>query len=255
MLKKVYIFFIIAIFIFILYSYKNYVILAQDIDSIKEKIIPSPVIATINKDTKIYLDKDLTKIIKPVTKDTKVEILQDKSEKIYYVKNDELKVKGWVKREDLDIPETPKASTDYLSDIELETYVNNLGLDSETNYLVFTDIYRQLTYIFKGKVENWKLIKTIPCSTGKNTSPTTRGIFKIKDKGEWFYSERLGSGAKYWIRFNGSYLYHSVAMDKDKNIIDNTIGERCSNGCVRMSVEDIKWLYDNLESGTTVFIN
>lgn len=255
MIKKFYSFLFIPIFIFIFWYYKNYITLAQDIDAIKEKIVPSPVIATVNKDCKVYLDKELTNEIKFIPKDINVEILQDKSEKVYYIKNEEIGVKGWIKGEDLYIPETPLASKDYLKDVELETYVNDLGIDSQTDHLMFTDIYRQLTYIFKGKCGNWKLIKTIPCGTGTNKSPTTRGIFKIGDKGEWFYSERLGSGGKYWLRFNKSYLYHSVAMDKNKNVIDETIGQRCSNGCIRMNIEDIKWVYDNIERGTTVYIN
>lgn len=253
-LKILFIIFVIVSFSSIFY-YKNHIILAEDIYNINQKIVPSPVIATINKDTNIYLDYNLQNVLKPINNGTNVEILKDKTKKVYYIKNESLNIKGWVKREDLYIPETPIANTEYLKDIELETYINNLGLDSKTDYLVFTDIYRQLTYIFKGELENWKLIKTIPCSTGSNESPTTRGIFKVGEKGEWFYSERLKSGAMYWIRFNGSYLFHSVAMDKNKNIIDGRIGERCSSGCIRMDLKNIKWLYDNIESGTTVYIN
>nr|WP_317359028.1 L,D-transpeptidase [uncultured Tyzzerella sp.] len=246
---------LVIIFIFTFWYYKNYITLAQNIHNIKEKIIPSPVIATITNDCNVYYEKELKNYIITIKKGTNVEILQDKTKKVYLIKNEDLKIEGWVKREDLYIPETPIASKDYLKNIELETYVNNLGIDSQTDYLIFTDIYRQLTYIFKGKAQNWKIIKTIPCGTGLNESPTTRGIFKIYDKGEWFYSERLGSGAMYWLKFNGSYLYHSVAMDKNKNIIDNTIGERCSSGCIRMALDDIKWVYDNIPKNTTVYIN
>lgn len=252
---KIFLFLLIIIFLFIFWYYKNYIALAQDIYSIKQKIVPSPVIATINNNCNVYLEKELKNSIIDIEKGTNVEILEDKTKKVYYIQNKKLGIKGWVKREDLYIPETPITNNERLKDIELETYVNKLGLDSQTEYLMFTDIYRQLTYIFKGKLEDWKLIKTIPCGTGVNESPTTRGIFKIGDKGEWFYSERLGSGAMYWLKFNGSYLYHSVAMDKNKNIIDDTIGKRCSSGCVRMNLEDIKWVYDNIEKGTTVYIN
>lgn len=244
---------IIGVLIFLYYKY--YIALAEDIFNIKQKMVPSPVIATINEDCNVYLDEELKNILTTIQKGVNVEILKDKSKKIYYIKNEKLNIKGWVTRDDLYIPETPIANTEYLKDIEIEAYINYLGLDSETEYLIFTDIYRQLTYILKGELENWKVIKTIPCGTGINESPTTRGIFKIGEKGEWFYSERLGSGGMYWLRFNDSYLYHSVAMDKNKNVIDDTIGQRCSNGCVRMNIDDIKWLYDNIEKGTTVFIN
>lgn len=242
------------LFLFIIIYEKNNTVLAS-IYNIEQKIVPSPVIATAINDCNLYLDEDLTNKITTVEKGTNLEILQDKTRKIYLVKNDNLNIKGFLKREDLYIPKTPVSNKERLKDKELETYINKLELDSETDFLVFTDIYRQLTYIFKGEYKNWRLIKTIPCGTGVNESPTTRGIFKISDKGEWFYSERLKSGAMFWLRFNNSYLYHSVSMDRNKNIIDKTIGERCSNGCVRMEIDDIKWFYENIEKGTTVYIN
>ncbi|MDE6357789.1 MAG: L,D-transpeptidase, partial [Eubacteriales bacterium] len=226
-----------------LYFKENFVF-AEDID-----IIPSPVFAEINDDCNVFFDMEMKNYIKKLKKGASVEILQDKGEKVYLIKSEEEKIKGWVLAEFLNIPETPLANENRLKDIEIEKYINENGFDSKTDYFVFTDIYRQLTYILKGKINNWKMEKTIICATGKNTSPTTRGFFEIGDKGEWFYSERLGSGAKYWVRFNGSYLFHSVAMDKNKNIQDNTIGQRCSSGCVRMQIEDIKWFYENIPYG------
>ena len=253
-MKKV-IFFLIFVTVIIANFHLKQNIVAKDIYTIIQKIVPSPVIATINENCNIYVDSKMESIITQLEKGTNVEILQDRNKKIYFVKNSMLNIEGWLKREDLYIPKTPIANTNYLEDKELEAYVNYLGLDSDTKYLMFTDIYRQLTYIFKGKCQNWKLIKTISCGTGVNESPTVRGIFKIVDKGDWFYSERFNSGAMYWLKFNGSYLYHSVSMDKNKNVIDNTVGQRCSNGCVRMTLDDIKWVYDNIEKGTTVYIN
>jgi lipoprotein-anchoring transpeptidase ErfK/SrfK len=43
-------------------------------------------------------------------------------------------------------------------------------------------------------------------------------------------------------------------MDKNQNITDNTLGEKSSNGCVRLAVEDAKWMYENVENGSDVFI-
>lgn len=251
---NLFIFFIAFIGIFILYYFKYNFVLARDMIN-EIDIKESPVFAKINAECDVFSDIEMKNYIKKLKKGTEVEILQDKSEQKYFIKNEEEKVKGWVLAEFLDIPPTPKANQSRLKHGEIEKYVNEKGLDSITEYLVFTDIDRQLTYILKGSFNNWKMQKTIVSATGKNTSPTTRGIFKIQDKGEWFFSERLSSGAKYWVRFNGSYLFHSIAMDKNKNIIDPTIGERCSNGCVRMPIEDIKWFYENIPYGTTVFIN
>lgn len=243
------------LFSFIIWYLKNNLVLAENIEDIKNKFIPSPVIAKINQDCDIFLDMELKNFIKKIQKGSEVEILEDRGTIIYFIKSNEHKIKGWVKKDFLDIPETPKSNKDQLKSKEIEIFINDMGLSSKTDYLVFTDIYRQLTYILKGKYEDWNLIKTFPCSTGLNVSPTTRGIFEIKERGDWFYSERFNSGAMYWVRFNGSYLFHSITMDKDKNIKDNIIGERRSSGCVRMNLDDIKWFYDNIPKGTTVFIN
>ena len=63
-------FVIIGIYTFL--QYKNNTILAKDIYSIKQKIIASPVIATINNDCNIYLDKELKNIITTIKKGTNV---------------------------------------------------------------------------------------------------------------------------------------------------------------------------------------
>ncbi|MDR2166909.1 MAG: L,D-transpeptidase, partial [Clostridiales bacterium] len=86
--------------------------------------------------------------------------------------------------------------------------------------------------------------------------PTTRGIFALTDRGEWFYSYRLASGAKYWIRFNGNYLFHSTPMDQNKIPLpgEDIVGEKRSNGCIRLLLPDMKWIYENIPDNTAVVI-
>lgn len=186
---------------------------------------------------------------------TVVEILQDKSYKYYLVRENENAEPKWILAENINIPPDPETNPERLSKEDLEGYVNLMNFESKTNYFIWVDIDRQLCYLFKGEKNNWRLEKTFICATGKNISPTTRGEFETSDKGEWFYSERLNSGAKYFIRFNGSYLFHSVAMDKEKNITDPILGKRRSSGCVRLALEDIKYLYDTIPEKTKVYIN
>jgi lipoprotein-anchoring transpeptidase ErfK/SrfK len=59
----------------------------------------------------------------------------------------------------------------------------------------------------------------------------------------------------YWVRFNGSYLFHSIAMDRYQNIKDDTLGDRATAGCIRLSLEDSQWFYENIPSGTGVYVN
>lgn len=213
----------------------------------------SRVMAEAKEDAVMYRTMDVTSgRICFIPKGEKVEILQDRSTKWYQV--DYCGTKGWLLAEALIIPPDEPVVLDMPFNPEWEDYVNSNGFSSTTNRFVLVDIARQKVIVFKGAESEFTVEKVIVCSTGKNESPTKRGSFKLTDKGEWFYSERLGSGAMYWVRYSNNYLFHSLAMDEGKNILDFTLGEKRSSGCVRMSVEDAKWFYENLPYGTTVFI-
>lgn len=243
-------YFFLFLFLFSIFKLFHFNTLAKNIN-----FNSSPVYAIITCDTTVFFDDTLKKPIKNIPANSFVEILQDKSEKVYLIKSLDFKIKGWVSSNYVHIPSTPSANLYPVSSTDIEHFINSNNFKSDSPFFIFVDIDRQFIYILKGKVNNWALIKTIPCSTGKNSSPTTRGLFKTSDKGEWFFSDRLNSGAKYWVRFNGSYLFHSLPMDKDKNITDFTLGQRKSSGCVRMSVKDSFWFYKNIPFGTSVFIN
>lgn len=216
---------------------------------------PSAVIAAVNEDCCVYAElSSSSKPFAAVKKDTEVEIIQDRTALWYRIVLPITKEVWWVEGKYLNIPEDPPTNTSEMTIDLIEAFVNAMDFESETSYFVWTDIDRQKTYVLSGEKNDWKLIRTFTCSTGVNKTPTTRGIFKTTEKGEWFYSERLKSGGKYWVKFNGSYLFHSVAMDKDKNVSDGVLGVRRSSGCVRMSTPDIHWFYDNVDNGTTVFI-
>lgn len=220
-------------------------------DSIPQQLMPSPVYATLPRGSVLY-DSLGGKAVDLLLSGSKVEIIKDRSRQWYYVR---FKNKlGWVKKDALNIPNDTLADKSIVPESIITNYANN-NLKSKTAHFVWVDIARQKVYVLKDNNGSWKVEKTIVCSTGKNISPTLRGRFETGDKGEWFYSERLGSGAKYWVRYKDSYLFHSVAMDNNQRIIDPTLGQKSSNGCVRMSVDDAKWFYENIERGTPVEIN
>lgn len=227
----------------------------EEINRIKKMVKPSKVCAIISKDCEYFNDIDSLHPIGIIKANTEVEILQDKSFKYYLVRENEASDEKWVKGEYLIIPDDEETDSSRMSVSDLESYVNIMNFESKTPYFIWVDISRQLTHIFIGEKNSWKLDKTFVCSTGKNVSPTTRGEFEISDRGEWFYSERLQSGAKYFLRFNNSYLFHSLAMDKNKNITDTVLGQRRSSGCVRLSLEDIQYLYNTIPEKTKVFVN
>lgn len=98
--------------------------------------------------------------------------------------------------------------------------------------------------------------KAMICSTGGNRTPM--GSFKISSKytfKELFYK----SYGQYCSRIYGSILFHSSGNNSlnknDLNATDfNQLGEGVSHGCIRLTVADAKWIYDNCPSGTVVVV-
>lgn len=185
-------------------------------------------------------------------KGEQVEIIKDKSNgKSYYVSSNGKN--GWISSKNISIPEDFETVEDRMTKEDMEFFVNQIKeFDSKTDYFVWIDLSRQLVNIFKGEKENWQLIHSFLCATGKNITPTVRGTFEVNGRGPRFGNS---VGAKNWVRFYGNYLMHSITIDSRGNILDTTLGKRASHGCVRMSMEDSKWVYDNITDGTTVWVN
>ncbi len=127
-------------------------------------------------------------------------------------------------------------------------------LDNNTSnsYKVEVNVPYQEVYVYK----NNDLIKTMVCSTGIESKPTPMGYYYMDGKGKYFFSEKYGQGGYYWMNFlDNIYLFHSVPVDYNKNIIKNEaqkLGEKASHGCVRLSMNDAKWLYSNVPAKDTL---
>ena len=146
-------------------------------------------------------------------------------------------------------------SSAILTNINLNN-VNTMAIESNTDYFVYVNLAEQKTYVYQGFLNNWKLIKSFLSSTGLPEKETPKGIFDVTNRGEWFFSEEFNQGAKYWVQFMGDYLFHSLPFDEtQENIVDSTLGEPASHGCIRLAVEDAKWLYDTIPNNTKIIIN
>lgn len=133
--------------------------------------------------------------------------------------------------------------------------INTLNIESTTPYLINVSLKNQKTYIYKGNTDKWQLIKTFPCSTGVSGEDTPSGSFTIKEKGDWFFSEEYEQGGKYWTQITGDILFHSVPFAKDKaTVLDYTMNKPSSHGCVRLSIDDAKWIFNNIPRGSKVII-
>lgn len=127
-------------------------------------------------------------------------------------------------------------------------------------YKIVVDISKQRVYVGKWTGAAYtELVKTFVCSTGKDETPTPTGTYQAlgRGSGEWYYFKDYNCYAKWGYVIVGGILFHSVTYNSQKKLnrasVSN-LGHKASHGCVRLSVDDAKWIYDHCPSGTTVVI-
>ena len=124
---------------------------------------------------------------------------------------------------------------------------------SLTGYLILVDRAAYRTTIFTGSTGAWNLLFDWQCAPGKPSTPTVGGEFTVGSKGYYFDS---GNARCYWYtQFYGDYLFHSVLYSKyNGSLMDGRVGMQLSHGCVRLPIQNAKWIYDNIPSGTKVVV-
>lgn len=120
-----------------------------------------------------------------------------------------------------------------------DVYLKN----SSGNYVILVEVHNKKLMLIDR--ENEKVIKTYPIATGKPSSPTPLGTFKIVEKAQW--GEGFGTR---WLGLNvpwGKYGIHGTNRPE-------SIGGNLSAGCIRMRNKDVEELYSLVGYNTTVVI-
>lgn len=149
-----------------------------------------------------------------------------------------------------------------------------------TKYYILLDLNNQIMTVF-GKDDGGaykKIVRRMLVSTGKTkvdeelallhpddpdyiATPTPRGIWKTGGHERFGkFPEFGGTWARYWTHIVAGVYMHSVMFSSNStNTLQSgayrNIGNNKSHGCVRMYVEDAKWVYDNVPAGTTINIS
>lgn len=140
---------------------------------------------------------------------------------------------------------------------------NDANLSKEKNNLNGPKYYLKVSYTSNvvaiytkddsGEYNN--LIRTMVCSTG--TATPRGGVYKLNYKYRWL---PLFGGVygQYCSRITGNILFHSVPYLRNHQPDSleyweyDKLGTAASAGCVRLTVADAKWIYDNCASGCYV---
>ena len=105
----------------------------------------------------------------------------------------------------------------------------------------------------------YDLQKTFTCSTGLHDS-TPRGVFlNGHPVNRWHYFEKFNCWAQYSFEVTGDIMFHSVIYGSDNENSLRTgslhaLGNPASHGCIRLTVEDAKWLYEHCKRGSLVIV-
>lgn len=136
----------------------------------------------------------------------------------------------------------------------------NSNVNKNTNnipYYIKVNYGAQVVTIY-GKDENGnytKPVKAMVCSTGTDTPRS--GVYTIPRRWKWgaLFGNVYG---QYCIEITGNILFHSVPYLRkgDPSSLKyweyDKLGTAASAGCVRLTVADVIWLYNNCANGTKV---
>lgn len=173
-------------------------------------------------------------------------------------KQEEAKKQQEAKKQNDEQQQTVSISSASVQDAQNGGYIDAFNISSISKYLIYVNLSRQMVYVLTGSKSNWKLTYNFQCSSGVGPYPegggTPTGEFTVKSRGKWFFADKYKEGAEYWTQFYGNYLFHSLPMDRNHNVVDATLGKPASHGCIRLAIDNAKWIYNNIPTGTKVYI-
>lgn len=155
------------------------------------------------------------------------------------------------------IPE--KEAEDNAESVEEQFYNGTDLRDNGLPYCIKVNKRKNVVTIYKKGKDGFysQPVKAMVCSVGEEGN-TPDGVFDLGDREEWLALEGDTFG-QYAVGITGNILFHSVPyFTQNKNDLEieeyNKLGSSVSAGCVRLSVIDAKWIYDNCDEMTYVEI-
>jgi peptidoglycan hydrolase-like protein with peptidoglycan-binding domain len=128
-----------------------------------------------------------------------------------------------------------------------------------TEYRLNISLEDQRVYVYKlGDDKQYSLVETFVCSTGYY-GPTPTGVFTTTGPARrWHFFKEFNIWAQYAYSIEGDILFHSVLFKnrggKPTSGSVWALGQKASHGCVRLSVQNAKWVYEHCKRGTVVTV-
>lgn len=129
-------------------------------------------------------------------------------------------------------------------------------------YFVEVDVNNQLVKVFSRDNNGafTELTKVFWCSTGTTSHPSEVGVHILTGRKarSALFPTWGNSTARWWTRITPEIAFHSILFSSSGAISMKSVtrlGSRASHGCIRLSMADAKWVYDNIGKGVEVWIH
>lgn len=150
---------------------------------------------------------------------------------------------------DIKLTKSPMAVS---SIADQEARINESGVGSSTDYLIWVNKEKFRCTVFSGSKGNWKWVKDFTVGIGAEGRETITGVFEYIDyTNMWPYDSYYVGPV---MVFYGNYALHSTFLKYDGTPYDNTVGAKISHGCVRCQAKYINWIVDNIPMKTRVYV-
>ena len=133
---------------------------------------------------------------------------------------------------------------------------------SNTKYLISVSRELNRLCVYEGKKGDWKLKYYWMCSTGRpengsiSKTPTGSWLMPEEDNHLGYIGGHKDYTCWYATRFYKRCFFHSVTYMPASKVekLDPRLGMNISDGCIRLDIENAKWIYDNCHTGTRVIV-
>jgi len=153
-----------------------------------------------------------------------------------------------------------------------------LALDELKNtdpdkYYILLDCKNQIVTVYERdrQGEYTRIVRRMVCTSGRTevdetnpedvATPTPNGTWKIGARERFGkFAAFSGEYARYWTQVVDGIYFHSIMFSKRdvtklKSGPYSTLGQNGSHGCIRLYIEDAKWLYYHACPGTRVKVS
>lgn len=137
------------------------------------------------------------------------------------------------------------------------------GYSSRTRYLVLVNKGDHKVNIYQGSKGSWVNIRRdMPCTVGRRSAPTPSGRFIIdrKKNTKYGYKDFINSTVFYTSHLSSGNYFHSILYrlgcrnPYTHSPKDASMGKNKSKSCVRLRLEDAKYIYQSIPKNTAAVV-